>query len=273
MFRDIVVHVDKLAENKDRIALACALARDHEANLTGVAFVRRQAVPAYARAQIGDKTFAAVAETAHIDAEGASRAFIEQCKAAGIAVDCHIDESDIVDGLALHARHADLTVIGQNIGADMGESSVADRLILIAARPVLVVPSAGTFDKIGETVMVAWDAGCPATRAVNDAMPILKKAKKVYVVAADSLRRVQDRDSGDAVGRHLSRHGIDTEVSTLARAGDIDVGNALLSRAADFGVDMIVMGAYGHSRLRELVLGGVTRLMLREMTIPVLMSH
>lgn len=275
MLRDILVHVDGLAENSARVALACAVAREHGAHLAGVVVIHRPEVPGYARAQIGEKVLAAVAEAARVDAEAAGRKFREQCDKAGVTAESRVDKGDLVETLAMHARYADLAVIGQNIGDDTSEIGIADRLILNAARPVLVVPSAGKFATVGETAMIAWDAGRPATRAVNDALPILKKAKKVHIVAADPLRGLHRHGQvpGADIGLHLARHGVKAEVSTLTLGNDIDVGNALLSRAADFGADLIVMGAYGHARLRELVLGGVTRLMLREMTVPVLMSH
>lgn len=275
MLRDIVVHVDSLAENSARVALACAVARDHGAHLAGVVVIHRPEIPGYARSQIGEKVLAAVAEAARVDAEAAGRKFSEQCNKAGVTAEARVDKGDLVETLALHARYADLVIIGQTIGDDSAEMSIADRLILNAARPVLVVPSAGKFAKVGETVMIAWDAGRQATRAVNDALPFLQKAKKVHVVSADPSqgRHAHGQVPGADIGLHLARHGVNAEVSTLALGDDIDVGNALLSRAADFGADMIVMGAYGHARLRELVLGGVTRLMLKEMTVPVLMSH
>lgn len=275
MLKDIVVHIDNLAQNSVRVALACAMARDHGAHLAGVVVIHRPEVPGYARSQIGEKVLAAIAEAARVDAETAGREFREQCDKAGVAAESRIDKGELVETLAMHARYADMIVIGQNIGDDTSETSIADRFILNAARPVLVVPSTGKFSKVGETVMVAWDAGRPATRAVNDALPLLQKAKKVHVVAADPLqgRHHHGQMPGADIGLHLARHGVKAEVSTLSLGDDIDVGNALLSRAADFGADMIVMGAYGHARLRELVLGGVTRLMLREMTVPVLMSH
>ena len=122
--------------------------------------------------------------------------------------------------------------------------------------------------------MVAWDASRLATRAVNDALPILRKASKVHLLAInpEGGREGHGDVPGADIGLHLARHGVKAEASSI-HAEDLEAGDALLSRAADFGADLIVMGAYGHSRWRELVLGGVTRHLLNHMTAPVFMSH
>ncbi len=119
--------------------------------------------------------------------------------------------------------------------------------------------------------MICWDSR-PAVRAIADAMPLLELAGRVEVVIDDNERGKQDEVEGADMGRHLARHGLNVEVKRITR-GEIDVANTLLSHAADSGTDLVVMGGYGHSRLREFVLGGVTHSMLRSMTVPVLMSH
>jgi nucleotide-binding universal stress UspA family protein len=137
---------------------------------------------------------------------------------------------------------------------------------------VLVVPRYGTFDTVGERVLVAWNGSREATRAVHDALPILKLATKVTVLSIDPERDTGDRIPSADIALHLARHGVAAE-GTSTVGLDISVGDLLLSRAADLGADLIVMGAYGHSRMRELVLGGATRHILQHMTVPVLMSH
>jgi nucleotide-binding universal stress UspA family protein len=140
-----------------------------------------------------------------------------------------------------------------------------------AGRPVLMVPYAGRFPDTGKRVLIAWNAGREAARAVTDAMPLLSKAQSVEVVAFG-----EGGDHGEVPGADLAlflaRHGVK---ATAARqhAPGVDIGNQILSRAADVNADLIVMGAYGHSRLRELALGGATRSVLDAMTVPVLMAH
>ncbi len=122
--------------------------------------------------------------------------------------------------------------------------------------------------------MVAWDASREAARAVSDALPILERASSVAVVSVNP--RSRDFGHGDVPGAdialHLARHGVKVDVQRI-ETRDLDVGNALLSHVASESADLLVMGGYGHSRLREMVLGGATRTILGEMTVPVLMSH
>ncbi len=181
----------------------------------------------------------------------------------------------MVQNAVLHARHADIAILGQN---DPDHPPVAPHLsesvLLGAGRPVIVVPYAGSFDTVCGTVLVAWNTTREAARALNDAMPILARAKKVTVLSINPPSGEMGRPvwPGADISLHLARHGATAEASSTV-SGDIDAGNTILSRAADFGADLIVMGGYGHSRQREFLLGGVTRTLLQHMTVPVLMSH
>jgi nucleotide-binding universal stress UspA family protein len=136
------------------------------------------------------------------------------------------------------------------------------------------VPYAGRFATAGQRVLIAWDAGREAARAVSDALPLLKRADTVEVAVFDPERgrREHGEQPGADVALYLTRHGVKVSVARQSGANFV-VGAQILSRAADTGADLVVMGAYGHSRVRELVLGGVTRIMLESMTVPVLMSH
>jgi nucleotide-binding universal stress UspA family protein len=166
-------------------------------------------------------------------------------------------------------------VAGQPTDQDTGDlRGLADELALSAGRPVLFVPYAGRFPSLGKRVLVAWDTGREAARAVSDALPLLQRAESVEVTAFDPERgrRGHGQEPGADVGLYLARHGIKVQAARQSGAG-FEVGAQILSRAADQGADLIVMGAYGHSRMRELVLGGVTRTILESMTVPVLMSH
>jgi nucleotide-binding universal stress UspA family protein len=149
-----------------------------------------------------------------------------------------------------------------------------DRMILSLGRPVLVIPNVGEYPVIGERIMVAWDGSRFATRAVNDAIPFMSSAKHVSVITVnfECNDERQCELPGADICLHLARHGIKAEAGHIS-AHDSDEGDALLSQAANQGADLLVMGAYGHARWREIVLGGVTRHMLQHMTIPVLMSH
>jgi nucleotide-binding universal stress UspA family protein len=175
----------------------------------------------------------------------------------------------------LHARYADLTVVGQ--GIDLGDAPgvlaiLPEELALGVGRPVLVVPRYGTFPALGDHVLVAWNGSREATRAVNDAIPILQRAQKVTVLAIDPDGDPDRRIPSADMALHLARHGINA-VAAQTRGADITVGDVLLSYAADLGVDLIVAGGYGHTRFREMVLGGATRHLLQHMTVPVFLSH
>jgi nucleotide-binding universal stress UspA family protein len=178
---------------------------------------------------------------------------------------------------ALHARYADLTILGQ-LDPDSGEAEMIqprpEHVTLASGRPILVVPYAGNFDNLGRRVLVGWNATREAARAVNDAMPLLAGAEIVTVLTIDPREGPSGHGelSGADISLHLARHGVRAEIERTVSA-DLPVGEVLLSRAADLGADLLVMGAYGHSRVRELLLGGATRSVLRSMTLPVLMSH
>jgi nucleotide-binding universal stress UspA family protein len=147
-------------------------------------------------------------------------------------------------------------------------------LPLATGRPVLVVPYAFERRPAGRHVMIAWNASREAARAVNDALPLLRRASHVHVVALSPVRSAtaHGEEPGADIALYLARHGVKVTVSR-DDAPEVDTGNLLLSRAFDLSADLIVMGAWGHSRLREFVLGGVTRTLLESMTVPVLMSH
>ena len=176
--------------------------------------------------------------------------------------------------VALHARYADLVVLGQPDSENGGEvdAQVPEDVVLSAGRPALVVPYIGAGEEIGKRVLIAWDGGREAARAVNDALPLLEKAEFVAVLVVNPSQGAHGEEPGADIALHLARHGIAVEAQHI-EVRDLSTGNALLSRLADEAIDLLVMGAYGHSRLREMVLGGVTREVFQQMTVPVLMSH
>ena len=143
---------------------------------------------------------------------------------------------------------------------------------MTSGRPILVIPYIGRFATVGSRILVGWNNSREATRAVNDAMPLLAKAISVTVLEASARNSATDDATGADITRHLTRHGINAEI-TRTVTSSISTPDLLLNHAADMSADLLVVGGYGHSRLRELVLGGVTRELLRHMTLPVLMSH
>ena len=149
---------------------------------------------------------------------------------------------------------------------------VAETTLFESGRPMIFVPYIQKAPLKLDNVMVCWDGSRQAARAIADAMPLLDKAGRVEIVIIANERGKQDEIEGADIGQHLARHGLKVDVNRIT-GGNIDVADALLSHAADSGADFMVMGGYGHSRLREFVLGGVTHSIFRSMTVPALMSH
>jgi nucleotide-binding universal stress UspA family protein len=272
-FKDILVHVDNTPHSKVRLALAAKLAQAQQAHLIALNVRTRPVLPQFITAQYGPQ-IERIRDTFNADAAREARAAFESIHPEhGVTTEWRDVDGSLVDSVSLHARYADVTVIGQSEN-DEGERPLPDALVLDVGRPVLVVPSAGRFETIGERVLVAWNGSREATRAVHDALPILTRARLAHVMAVNPTGGMAGH--GDVPGAdiclHLSRHGVNA-VCEHIKSEDLKVGEMLLSRAADEDVDLIVMGAYGRSRLRELVLGGATQHLLRHMTVPVLMSH
>ena len=172
--------------------------------------------------------------------------------------------------LAEYARLRDLTVVSV---PDSYDQWYAEAIIFGSGRPTLVLPESPASRPFElNTVVVAWDFSRAATRAVADAIPVLEKAKRVRIVTVMNEKAMDSKHSSEELAKNLARHGIDVIVGRVD-AGGRSIGNVLKREVADYNADLLVMGAYGHSRLQEGILGGVTREMLRTMTVPTLMSH
>ena len=152
--------------------------------------------------------------------------------------------------------------------------AILEATLFSSGRPVLAIPYAGRFETLGRRVLVGWNASREASRAVNDALPLLAGASSVVVTAVNPRRGLDGHgeEPGADIALHLARHGLKVEVEHTV-APEIEAGELLLNRAAELSSDLLVVGAYGHSRLRETILGGVTRTLLKQMTVPVLLSH
>ncbi len=182
----------------------------------------------------------------------------------------------LASAMLKHAPHADLIVAGQVNSSTSNhiEPDYIERLVLESGRPVMIIPNMGKFKTVATNVIVGWNATREAMRAAFDAVPVIKDAKRVELLWANA--RDEPEVAGDLPGAELAavlaRHDIKVFTRSIS-ASDLAPADALLNEAADNGADLIVIGAYGHSRLREFVFGGVTRSLLQNMTAPVLMSH
>ncbi|MCF3629339.1 universal stress protein [Thalassospiraceae bacterium LMO-SO8] len=274
--KDILVHIDLNAESERRLKSAMSLAQAHGAHLVGVYAVPRPYIPAYAEVQITAEVLEAQRASAEEAASRAEAAFKTATANSGLSVEWRQQEGDEGRVLGFHCRYADLTIVSQPDPAQSlfpGDRDLPDRLILTAGRPVMVLPYGYSGDLAGKRILVAWDEGPLASRAVHDALPLLRAAEKVVVMVANPTKVPgEKRDPGADIAAHLARHGVTVEASHVT-SDELDVGNLLLSRAADMSADMMVMGAYGHARWSELILGGVTNVVLSHQTVPVVMSH
>lgn len=274
-YKTILVHINSEKRCAARLEVAIQLAKKYDACLVGLHAFFPYTPPGYIMAHMGAEVIAAQQKLATEAMSQTGEVFRKQTSAAGIEnKEWHTAHDDPVSAMSLQARYADLLVIGQSAAMDNPgvDKDFPERLILVAGRPVLVVPEVGDFPCIGKRIIVAWNASREAARAVTNAIPFLKGAEKVYLMAVQPKAGENENISTEQIVQYLSRHGVGVEVEE-SNAVEIGVGNELLSRASDLSADLLVMGCYGHSRVREWILGGATRTILESMTIPVLMSH
>lgn len=277
-YKTVLVHVDQSRHAAARIQIAAQIAIAENAHLIGAAMI---GISRFVY-QDGAKDLTGSIVAAHIDslyerANQALAAFDRIAEEMGVlSHERRRVDDDPEGGLCLQARYSDLVVVGQTDPDDPSSSLISDLpeyVVLNCARPVLILPYAGQFDHIGKNILVAWDGGREAACALTNALPLLKRARNVAVVVFNSSSQldVHGEQPGADIALYLARHDIKTEV--MQQHTDIDVGNALLSLTMHLGSDLIVMGCYGHTRFREVLLGGATRTVLASMTVPVLMSH
>jgi len=201
--------------------------------------------------------------------------FEEAARRAAVSAESRLVEATVSGATNVFgaiARTFDLSVVGQAEPKSMRDDLMIEGALFDSGRPVLVVPYIQRAGLKLDRVMVCWDGGRNAARAINDAMPFLTRGKSIDVVTIGVGKDKAGEIQGADIAQHLARHGLNVELRRV-NAGDVDVANVILSDAADRDADFIVMGGYGHSRLREFVLGGATRGILSSMTVPTLMSH
>jgi nucleotide-binding universal stress UspA family protein len=268
--KDLIVHLDSGARAAERLGLAVALARRHGARLTGM-FAERTTLGG---SLVGRRDRANVARAA-----GEVRARFEAaCAPAGVPTRFWAlegaEDGEVIDAAVICCRRADLAIFGQQHGDDAPvPDGLVERVVAGAGRPVLVVPSIGSYPDTGRRVLVAWTGSREAARALHDALPLLERAERVSVL---SLRRATDAAPGGLppleLTDHLAAHGVTAAYDHWV-VGELAAVDAVLNRASDEGADLAVLGAYG--LLGHGILGGertTTRAILETMTTPVLLS-
>ena len=277
MIKDLVVNLTEGAGSDVAGPYAISIAEAFGAHVAGIAFSYEPVIPPTIMGSIP----ASLIEQQRIEndkAAGDARAkFDAAARRAGVSFDSRVLTASLpgsADRFGEIARRFDLSVVGQ-AEPDMlagAQELVAESALFASGRPVVLVPYIQKAGLKLDRIMVCWDASRTAARAVADALPLLARAKAIDVVMIASERPKSDDIPGADIGQHLARHGLKVEVKRIV-ATESDVASTILSHAADTSADFIVMGGYGHSRLREFVLGGATRGILSAMTVPVLMSH
>ncbi|MGO4378090.1 universal stress protein [Pseudoduganella sp. RAF53_2] len=278
-YKTILVHADGSRGQAQRIELAAALAEQEEAHLvcaamTGISRYVCGSPDALAngivRPDLIDLVRRNARETLDNAASKLSRLGVE-------SFETRLVDDDAYGGLLLQSRYADLVILGQADRDDPATGALLQDLpeyiMLNGCRPVLVVPFAGQLAPINGTAIVAWDGSLQSVRAITQAIPLLRRAQRIIVALFDPV--VGPDEHGESPGAdialYLARHRINVDVMRQRACGD--TGEALLTMADRFHAGLLVMGAYGHSRFREIALGGVTRTVLNTMTLPVLLSH
>ena len=275
--RNILVHVDGSERAGERIRIAAELARPDDGHLTGVLVTPDPPIPTWMAAGMPVGALEAAVERARKEGETARAVFLDIAEKAGVHPEWRMAAGPVSRITAQHARYADLVVVGKGSAAEPDRypyPDLAADLTMSCGRPVLVVPNSGRFDRVGRDVLVCWNASREATRAVNDAMPLLRRAEKVVVLSVNPRRGSGDHGEIPSanIALHLARHGVNAEAANTVADG-ISVSDIVLAHVGDRGIDLIVSGAWGHSRMREWAFGGVTESLLRDTTVPVLMSH
>lgn len=278
-YRQILVHIDNTRRSDARLALARHIAHVQDASVAAV----HAAQPGYYHAartlEAGEK-LATVLNQQHAERRAEARERFDEALAEGSPratwVECL--EADVIRAFSQQALYADLLVLGQPDPADPSSGEVpadfAPSVMAQSGRPALMAPYVGAVPASFDTVAVAWKASREAAAALTAALPLLQRARHVVVMRWNETPEAP-RASGSILGleRFLKLHGVAARFDDEAPASPDLVGELMLSRCTDHGADLLVMGCYGHARLREWLLGGASRTVMRSMTLPVLMSH
>jgi nucleotide-binding universal stress UspA family protein len=276
-YQTILVHCDTNSKLSQRLEVAVDLAQRFGAHLVGVYVQEPIDVPGLSTG--GVPTFdlsAAYEASAKTEHKIAAATFEKAIKGRHLTSEWRFAKGYLEDELVIQARYADLLILGQTeperdttIPRDLPET-----VAISSGRATLIVPHIGIRTKPGKSIMLGWNASRESARAAAEALPFLVMADKVTVLVVDTKQLASGHgpEPGADVAAWLARHGVRVTVLRDV-AADADVGEVILSRAADHDVDLIVIGLYGHSRLREVILGGASRTLLSSMTVPVLVAH
>jgi nucleotide-binding universal stress UspA family protein len=276
MIKDLVVNLTLEAARDPATDYAISIAAAFEAHIAAIAFAFDPVVTPAVLDGLSSTWVDAQREESRAAAKAAIDRFEAAARREGLSAEHRMFETSLGDAISLFgkiARRFDVSVVKQQEpDRPNGDDLVVEAALFQSGRPTVIVPYIQKAPLKLDRIVVAWDGSHGAARAIGDAMPFLHRAKAIDIVMVANGRAKKDEVPGVEIAHHLARHGLKVDVHQLV-AEDIDVANTILSYAADNAVDFIVMGGYGHSRLREFVLGGTTRGILQTMTVPILMAH
>jgi nucleotide-binding universal stress UspA family protein len=277
MIKDILVNLEADAAKDRALPYAFSIAQAFGAHVAGVAFAYDPILPGYVGAELSTVVYDQIRARGLDLAKARLALFEEAARREGVSAEHRLVEATLVTGpieFSRTARRFDVSVVTQSEPGGTNNDALIEAALFGSGRPVIVVPYVQMEPLKLDRVVCCWDASQAAARAINDALPLLAKASSCQLLVIDRDRTKHDKSEmhGAEMGKHLARHGLEIDVEVVP-AGDIDVASAILDFAADNSATLLVMGGYGHSRLREIILGGVTRTILASMTLPVFMSH
>lgn len=276
--KNLLIHLDHSSGCRNRLETAFVLARNFDAQITGLFVVPDYVVPSYVEAQISVDLISDVTEKAVARAEQALADYRKLADEAGVRMEAHVVEGQIIPILREHSKYSDLLLLGQDQPDDPDNASygLADALLFEGGCACMVVPHSGKLAAPGKRVLLTWNASRESARALHEAMPLLARADSIVVLSSEpdygEVETARGHPHAEELARYLQSHGIESMSSGMADA-DLSPSQAILGQAAEMNADLIVMGAYGHARLREIILGGVTRDLLKQAPVPLLLAH
>jgi len=276
-YKTIAVYLARRENVESMMGVAIPLAESFEAHLSGFHVASAVPMTTTISAQVPPKVAQQYVDLMLEDAKAIAAGFADSVKSISVPSEWREYKEPFSDVSLLHAiteqaRCADLVIIGQTQSEQRVGELAAD-IILGAGRPVLIVPQQGKFGAIFGLVVIGWDGSREAARAAFDALPFLKQADAVKIITVGESGDAKNiPNNGSELAKSLARHGVNAEVVML-KSGDESAGEALLTYTSDQDGDLLVMGCYGHSRLREYLFGGATRYVLKNMITPTFMSN
>jgi nucleotide-binding universal stress UspA family protein len=283
--RDLVVLLDGSARDETKLTVAMNLARQNDAHLTGLCPLEMLLPADMSLALGGYPDLWALPEFARqVEAQARAKAsaieagFRDRLRREDVRGDWEFETGPLLPNIIQRCLASDLIVVGQSDPENplpAAARTLVEDLLVTAGRPLLLIPFAGTFETVGKNVLIGWTPTREAARAVHDALPLFERPGKVTVLTVEASNPPPDTQTLPTaeIAEHLARHGYDVSAARTVVTDGLSPADALLDYASDLSADLLVVGGYGHSRTREMIMGGVTRDLLRHMIVPVLMSH